>query len=396
MKNRIKNWIILFSAILCLQCSEEESISLSPEIDATDVPVLDTRENLLSIDLNNFIGIHQSFKLQVNDTISVLFKDVVRPREDDPEADIIYSYSDDKAFVTFSNDGIMSFIANSEAYTLQGSIYKNTSVKQKDYQWLLAKRSNVTQDDDKVNRIILEDQDRSVLIEYIPKPNVNKMYEENNGVLPSDKRTKLSNTCEVVRAKINSNKNRQSVDFIKIFVYHYQETLSSSDVNYAKIHTRNSLKSVFGDLPSAKIQTYFNQSTDSNYRVNFYRFGNLIDDWRIYCLFTEKSQEGYKYLLLTKDGHDGVFGRGELGGPYSWAEVDGKGHTLPGHEIGHNFDATHTSARWDWRIGWFGWWRVDIMTPDRDNWFYYNTNSDQHEVESNKTRMREHYNSLTQ
>lgn len=393
MKNKLFYAVLCFQCILCLQCSEEEkSISLSPEIDATDVPVLDTRENLLSIDLNNFIRTHQSFKLQVNDTISTLFKDVVMPDEEDLEADVVYSYSGDKAFVTFSDDGIMSFITNSETYTLQGSIYNNLSVKQKEYQRLLAKKSKAIQDDDKVNRIILEDQDRSVLIEYIPKLNVNKLYEENNGVLPSDKRTKLSNTCKAVRTKINYNKNRrQSVNFIKIFVYHYKETLSSTDVNYAKIHARNSLKSVLGNnLQNAKIKTYFGVSTRSKYKLNFKRSGELYDDWRNYCLATGRNLPGYKYLLLTKDGYDDVYGSAGIGGQYGWAKINSLGHTTPGHEIGHNFGANHTSKRWDKRIGWFGWWRVDIMTPHRDNPFYHNTNSDQHEVESNKTTIRQH------
>ena len=128
MKRRFKNLLMIFSAVLSLQCSEEGAIlSSDSEIDATDVqvvdtsvPVLDTRKKLSNIDLNNFIQTHQSFRLQVNDTISVLFKDIVIPYEDDSEADIVYSYSNNKAFVTFSNDGVMSFIANSETYTLQG------------------------------------------------------------------------------------------------------------------------------------------------------------------------------------------------------------------------------------------------------------------------------------
>ena len=380
-------------------------MSSDSEIDPTDVqvvdtsvPVLDTRKKLSNIDLNNFIQTHQSFRLQVNDTISVLFKDIVRPYEDDLEAHIVYNYSNNKAFVTFSNDGVMSFIANSETYTLQGSIYKDISVKEKEHQRLLAKKANP--DEDKVNRIILEDQDSSVLIEYLPKVDINKLYEECNGELPSDKGKKHRISCKVVKDKINTTKNKnRHVTSIKIYVYHYQETLSSTDVNYAKIHARNSLKSVFGDnLHSAKIKTYFNKSKEAKYRVNFDRPGELYDDWISYCRSTGKTRRGYKYLLLTEDGHDDdgddVDGVGGMGGQYAWAEVDAKQHTTAGHEIGHNFNAVHTSIRYDWTIGWFGWWRVDIMTPERNDWIFHNTNSDQHEVESNKTRMREHLNGI--
>ena len=366
----------------------------------TSVPVLDTRKKLSNIDLNNFIQTHQSFRLQVNDTISVLFKDIVRPYEDDLEADIVYNYSNNKAFVTFSNDGVMSFIANSETHTLQGSIYKDISVKEKEHQRLLAKKANPDEDEDKVNRIILEDQDSSVLIEYLPKVDISKLYEKNNGELPSDKGKKPRISCKVVKEKINTtqNKNRHeapSIKFIKIYVYHYQETLSSTDVNYAKIHARNSLTSVFGDnLHSAKIKTYFNRSNNARYRVNFDRSGELYDDWIRYCKSTGKTRKGYKYLLLTEDGYDhegdDVDGVAGNGGKYGWAEVDAKQHTTAGHELGHNFNADHTTDRYDWTIGWFGWWRVDIMTPERYEWFYHNTNSDQHEVESNKRKMREH------
>ena len=374
-------------------------MSSDSEIDATDVQVVDTsvpvtRKKLSNIDLNNFIQTHQSFRLQVNDTISVLFKDIVIPYEDDSEADIVYSYSNNKAFVTFSNDGVMSFIANSETYTLQGSIYKNISVKEKEHQRLLAKKANA--DEDKVNRIILEDQDSSVLIEYLPKVDISKLYEENNGELPSDNGKKPRNSCKVVKEKINTtqNKNRH-VTFVNIVVYHYKKTLSTTDVNYAKIHARNSLTSVFGnDLNSAKIKTYFNRSTKSKYRVNFDRPGELYYDWISYCRSTGKTRSGYKYLLLTEDGHDDdgedVDGVAGMGGKYAWAEVDAKQHTTAGHEIGHNFNAEHTSIRYDWTLGWFGWWRVDIMTTERNDFIFHNTNSDQHEVESNKTRMREH------
>ncbi|MDG1320568.1 MAG: hypothetical protein P8P28_00920 [Polaribacter sp.] len=241
MKKRFKNLLIIFSAVLSLQCSEEGVIlSSDSEIDATDlqvvdtsVPVLDTRKKLSNIDLNNFIQTHQSFRLQVNDTISVLFKDIVIPYEDDSEADIVYSYSNNKAFVTFSNDGVMSFIANSETYTLQGSIYKNISVKEKEHQRLLAKKANA--DEDKVNRIILKDQDSSVLIEYLPKVDISKLYEENNGELPSDNGKKPRNSCKVVKEKINTtqNKNRH-VTFVNIVVYHYKKTLSTTDFTMQK------------------------------------------------------------------------------------------------------------------------------------------------------------------
>lgn len=355
MKKRFKNLLIIFSAVLSLQCSEEGVIlSSDSEIDATDVqvidtsvPVLDTRKKLSNIDLNNFIQTHQSFRLQVNDTISVLFKDIVIPYEDDSEADIVYSYFNNKAFVTFSNDGVMSFIANSETYTLQGCIYKNISVKEKEHQRLLAKKANA--DEDKVNRIILEDQDSSVLIEYLPKVDISKLYEENNGELPSDNGKKPRNSSKVVKEKINTtqNKNRH-VTFVNIVVYHYKKTLSTTDVNYAKIHARKSLTSVFGnDLNSAKIKTYFNRSTKSKYRVNFDRPGELYYDWISYCRSTGKTRSGYKYLLLTEDGHDDdddgedVDGVAGMGGKYAWAEVDAKQHTTAGHEIGHNFNAEH-------------------------------------------------------
>ena len=109
------------------------------------------------------------------------------------------------------------------------------------------------------------------------------------------------------------------------------------------------MTSVFGnDLNSAKIKTYFNRSTKSKYRVNFDRPGELYYDWISYCRSTGKTRSGYKYLLLTEDGHDDdgedVDGVAGMGGKYAWAEVDAKQHTTAGHEIGHNLTLDHSDS----------------------------------------------------
>lgn len=401
MSKAKKSVLVVFSLILFSQCTsnDDQVSSEEPVLDTgKEFPVLDTREDLSLLDLKSFVAENRSFKLQVADSITAMFENVIMP-EIEGDEDVVYSYSDDKAYLTFSDDGIMSFIFYGDTFNLKGSIFKNTSIKEKEERKLIVKKNSLAYSKDAANKdaanraIILEKQDNHALIEYIPRQDYNKLYEESNGEFP------LSNNNEkercVVLEKDNSfandgvAKRSAKVPYVKINVYRYKETFSSYDMNWAKLHARNSLKSVFSSqMDSGKIKTYFNRSLKSSYRVDFAKIFPLINHWKFYCSKRGMNDAGNFYLLLTAGGYDDVLGQAYYKGRYAWASINGKAHTTPGHEIGHLFGAFHTKIHWDWTVGIFGWWTADIMTPDRGESYLVDEYSDKHKSSSNKGIMR--------
>ncbi len=403
-----KSVLVVISLILFSQCTtnDDQVSSEEPVLDTgKEFPVLDTREDLSLLDLKSFVAENRSFKLQVADSITAMFENVIMP-EIEGDEDVVYSYSDDKAYLTFSDDGIMSFIFYGDTFNLKGSIFKNTSIKEKEERRFIVEKNSLAYSKDATNKnvtnraIILEKQDNHALIEYIPMQDYNKLYEESNGKFP------LSNNNEkecVVLEKDNSfandgvAKRSVKVPYVKIEVFHYKKTLSSSDVNWAKINARKSLESVFGSqLDSRKIKTYFDSSLESIYRLDFPKGYSLIESWAAYCSKRGMNSADKLYLLLTDDEYDDALGFAYLKGRYAWANVKGKQHTTPGHEIGHLFGAKHTKPYWDKMIGWFGWYTVDIMTTVRNNPGFHDINSNKHKSSSNKRIMRSYLSSILQ
>ena len=80
-----------------------------------------------------------------------------------------------------------------------------------------------------------------------------------------------------------------------------------------------------------------------------------------------------------------------IGYEAAWANVHAWSHTSVAKQVGYMFDAVNTDMWWDWSVGWFGWWAIDVMGTGTPAWtrsFSYLYKS--HEWTHNKNAIRNH------
>jgi hypothetical protein len=361
MINYLKFVLLLLVTIFFIGCDEKDELSSFPEVvNEYQPPVLDVNENLSSVNFKNLVLQNESFQLKLNDNLTLTFNDIKKPVIDDPEEDVVYSAADNKGFIALS-DGLMSFIYFDEDYSIKGSLYNNLSEKIEYKEILRGRKKQLSKEGYTLidNHKKGGDENYS-LIEYSNNKKQTKTTpskkEKSLGCNVSNDFIKSVKTPSLTRAR--DSKKRK----IKIKVYTLKK-LSNTDINYAMIHVRNSLKSVFSSTDPfyKKISTYFGAAKDGKKIVPFdgdkTTASTYNNGWATFAKKTLPQYYYYKSLLLTDFNTTG----GVTGGAYSpgssaWSNLCAWSHKIPAHEVGHMFGAKHTGIYYKG-----GWWRSDVM-----------------------------------
>ena len=393
--------VILITSFFITSCNSDTEDFLEDSSNLTnDLATINVQKDLSTFNFENFVLQNNSFRLQINDTLSLDFEDVERPTVYDPEEDIVYTTKDEKGNITFDLEGNLYFVYNSDKGIFYGGLHNKKS-EASFYTKEITKQEFARNYNRSINdKKLLETKGKHNVIEFEPYMNLQELSEEERLRL-NQASNDYVDTIEIPSInKEESNKvltKRASNKRIKIYVYTYKRKYSTRSINFAKIHTRNSLRHAYENNTEFynKISTYFNASYNGNRVVNFPKASTpyeLLLDWREYTqqnFGASNANYGKKYLLLTDFSFAANTGYAFLNSNYAWAHVNKRSHTAAAHEVGHMFNADHTGVMYQ-----SGWWRVDVMNGGGEI-HISTTHYDQHRSKVNRQRIKTHINDNT-
>ena len=299
--------LLLLASFVFVNCNSDTEDFLEDSSNLTnDLATIDVQKDLSAFNFENFILQNNSFKLQINDTLSLDFEDVEHPAIDDPEEDVVYNTKDSRGSITFDLKGNFYFIYNSDKGTYYGSLHNKESeasnyteeIRKKE----LERKGNTN------NKRLLNVKGKHNVIEFQSNLGSHELSREEKSKLNNYHEISANNCIEVVKntsiKEERSELSAKSSDKIKLYVYTYRTAFPNRDINFAKIHTRNSLKHAYKNNKEfyRRVSTYFNASNDGNRIANFPENATgddeaddalqLLYDWEDYVL---QNLRDYKY-----------------------------------------------------------------------------------------------------
>ena len=376
--------VILITSFFITSCnSDTEDFLEDSQTSLNESTLLDVRNDLSTFNFENFVLQNNSFKLQINDTLSLDFEDVEHPTIYDPEEDIVYSTKDNKGSIAFAN-GDMYFIYDSDEGTFYGGLHNQAQEALTYRNKIKEEELNLINRGEKNNgRKLLTLEGKHNVIEFSPyvfsteAPSENQLSQRSKKSFCGTKDDIFSENLEKTEENKSKRLSSKGNKRINVYVYTYEKAISDRDINFSMIIARESLKSVYrGNSATfnSKVSTYFGASRNGRRIVNFERgsdSGEFLINWEDYggdnFNASISGNLNRKYLLLTDFNFGTTLGSSRAPSSFGWAHKSRLSHSVAGHELGHMFGAKHTSKRFDSGLLW---WKIDVMfSGDPGLWY---------------------------